>query len=100
VVIQTRFHQARLLSVALLVIYGVSAIYWQIESVRGLKNSGGVGVWSNAGIELASYLDQGFRTRDIKLLDWGLRYNVYVLTDGRVQPREIFSAQSDDISAQ
>jgi hypothetical protein len=97
-ILQTRFRQAWLVSAVVLAVYGSSAVYWQIQSILGLRNSGGIGVWSNSGVELASYLDRNFNRREIKILDWGLQYNMYVLTDGRVQPREIYSTSSEDLS--
>jgi hypothetical protein len=96
--IQARFRRATVVSVMLLCIYGASAASWQVQSLRGLRDTGGTGVWSNSGLELASYLDQGFRDRKIRLLDWGLLYNIYVLTDGKIKPREIYSGPSEDLS--
>jgi hypothetical protein len=98
-ILQTRFRHAWLISAVFLSMYGASAVYWQIQSIRGLKNSGGLGVWSNAGIDLARYLDRDFRDRQIKMLDWGLQYNLYILTDGRLKPKEIYSPSSEDLSA-
>ena len=94
--LQKRLRWAWIISAGLLCIYGSSAVYWQIQSVRGLRRSGGVGVWSNSGIELAKYLDQNYPGREIRIIDWGLHYNLYVLTDGRLNASEIYSPASED----
>ena len=80
-------------------LYAACCLYWQFESARGLKETGGTGVWSNRGLELAHYLDEGFGGRQVKMLDWGFEYNLYVLTDGRIKPKELFSQTSEDVSA-
>ncbi len=94
--LQTRLRQAWIISGALLCIYASSAVYWQVRSMRGLRDSGGVGVWSNSGIELANYLDRNYPGREIRIVDWGLQYNLYVLTDGRLRSRAIDSPMSED----
>ena len=53
---------------------------------------------SDAGLQLARYFDQRLRGQEIKLLDWGLEYNMYVLTDGRLRFTEIYRAFSEDRS--
>lgn|GEM_PF-1722665 len=93
-ILHARFSHAWLISGILLCIYGSSALYWQAQSILGLKNTRGIGVWSNGGVELARYLEQNFQGREIKILDWGLQYNLYVLTDGRSKLREIYSPSS------
>ncbi len=84
-ILQARFQWAWMISAVLLCLYGSSAVYWQVQAMRGLKNSGGVGVWSNAGTELANYLDRNYSDREVRVIDWGLQYNIYVLTDGRLK---------------
>jgi 4-amino-4-deoxy-L-arabinose transferase-like glycosyltransferase len=98
--LQARHAWALAVSASLFVIYTASAVYWQVAAVRGLRNSGGVGVWSDAGLQLARYLDLHFQGRDVKLIDWGLEYNMYVLTDGRLNLREIYAPASEDVSFQ
>jgi 4-amino-4-deoxy-L-arabinose transferase-like glycosyltransferase len=98
--LQTKYRRAWMVSAALALIYASSALYWQVAGIRGLRATGGIGVWSDSGIELARYLDQRLQNRLIKILDWGLEFNEYVLTDGRLQPLEIYSGPSEDVSAQ
>jgi hypothetical protein len=97
-ILQAKHKWILAVSSALLLIYLSSALYWQVAAIRGLRNSGGVDVWSDAGLQLARYLDQNFRDREVKFLDWGLQYNMYVLTDARVKSREIYSPASEDLS--
>jgi hypothetical protein len=86
--LMTRF---RPLVVALAVLYIGSALYWQGAAIQGLRATGGVGIWSDALIPLAEQLEQKYSTREIKILDWGLQENLYVVTDGRLHTREIFA---------
>ncbi len=52
-----------------------------------LRHTGGVGLWSDAVFALARDLDRRGLARPVAL-QWGLSDNVYVLTGGRVEPRE------------
>jgi hypothetical protein len=97
-ILQARYPWAVAVSAGLLLIYSSSALYWQVAAIRGLRSSGGVDVWSDAGLQLARYLDQNVRGREVKILDWGLQYNMYVLTDGRLTSREIYSPKSEERS--
>jgi hypothetical protein len=54
-----------------------------------LTRTGGVGHFSDAIYRLADYLDRNSLWGPAAL-DWGVTKNVMVLTDGRVQPEEIF----------
>ncbi len=96
--LRTRLRQAWIFSAVLLCLYASLAVYWQVASMRGLRDSGGVGVWSNSGLELAKYLDRNYPGREIRIVDWGLHYNLYVLTDGRLNGNEIYSPGSEDVS--
>lgn len=62
-----------------------------------LARTGGPGRFSFAIYEFANYLDQN-NLHTPAALDWGLEKNTFVLTDGRVQPIEIFgySAEPDE----
>jgi hypothetical protein len=54
-----------------------------------LERTGGLTAFSDAIYPLAEYLDdEGYRTP--YALDWGMRPNVMLLTEGRVTPREIY----------
>jgi hypothetical protein len=98
--LQAHYGWGRIVSAVLILIYGASALYWQIETIRGLNATGGKGVWSDAGLELARYLDQQFPGRQVRILDWGLEFNEYVLTSGRLQPIEIYSGPVENASFQ
>ena len=51
--------------------------------------SGGKSSFSASVYELAAYLDRYGFTRPYAL-DWGMKYNVQLLTAGRVDPQEIY----------
>jgi hypothetical protein len=95
-ILQARFRRAWAISAVVVCLYGSSAVYWQVQAMRGLSDSGGVGVWSNAGTELATYLDRNYSGRELRIVDWGLQYNMYVLTDGRLKAKEIWSQMAGD----
>jgi len=71
-------------------IYLGVATYWQVSAIRGLGATGGVGMWSDGVNELAGYLERKYPGHAVKVLDWGLRNNVAVLTHGRVRLFEIY----------
>lgn len=96
--LSSRLRAARSVSLILLAVYAVSAVWWEGASVRGLRQTGGIGIWSDAAIDLAGYLDSNLRDRPVKLLDWGFFYNTYVMTDARVRPVEIYSHSSEDLT--
>jgi hypothetical protein len=75
---------------ALAVIYLGSAISWQVAAIRGIRRTGGIGQWSDAVFSLAEYLQQKYPTQEIKILDWGLEDNLFVLSDGKIHSREIY----------
>lgn len=56
---------------------------------RALAQTGGKSSFSAAIYDLAAYLDRFGYTQPYAL-DWGMKYNVQLLTLGRVNPREIY----------
>jgi hypothetical protein len=58
---------------------------------RTLARTGGHSAFSSAIYTLADVLDHGDITHPYAL-DWGMKYPVMILTDGRVEPLEIFGA--------
>lgn len=54
-----------------------------------LQETGGLTAFSDAIYALADYLDENSHSRPYAL-DWGVRPNVMILTEGRVEPIEIF----------
>jgi 4-amino-4-deoxy-L-arabinose transferase-like glycosyltransferase len=70
------------------VVYFGSAMYWQIGAVEGLARTGGVGMWSDGVYRLADGLARNYPGRPITTPDWGLSYNVYVLSNTKVRMSE------------
>ncbi len=68
---------------------------------EALARSGGKSSFSDRIYELATLLDSPKGANDPfdyhhpYALDWGMKYNVELLTDGRVQPQEIFGQGPD-----
>ncbi len=85
--IEARF---RAIPIVLFITYAGCALYWQAAAIRGLHETGGVGMWSDALIPLGEHLEENDLKREIKILDWGLQDNLYVATDARLHTREIF----------
>jgi 4-amino-4-deoxy-L-arabinose transferase-like glycosyltransferase len=77
----------RIVAAVVAAIYIVCAGYWDVSMIRGLNETGGVGVWSDSINDLAAGLPRG---RTVKALDWGLAFNLYVLSDGQIRAREFF----------
>lgn len=71
-------------------IYVCLAISWNQRAVAGLAETGGVGLWSDAAIPLTEHLEKFYDGKEIKILDWGLQYNLFVLSRGRIHSREVF----------
>jgi hypothetical protein len=88
---QAQFPWGRGVSAAVAAVYIVSVGYWQFETIQGLHRTRGVGAWSDAVFTLGRQLPQKYRTQEIKILDWGLENNLYVLTDAGLHTREIYS---------
>jgi len=86
----SQYRWGRAVATGLAIVYFSSAIYWQVAAVRGLWNSGGIGQWSDAVVPLSEYLQQKYPGQEIKILDWGLQNNLYILSDGKIHSREIY----------
>ena len=72
------------------ILYAGVALYWQGLTNNGLLMTGGVGIWSDSVVTLASELEQKFNGRTVKFLDWGLYNPVYVMTNARINGGEIY----------
>jgi hypothetical protein len=90
VVLGLRIINRRWLSIAIAVLYAGSALYWHVLEIKGLSTTGGVGLWSDSIYTLADYLEEKYPDQEVKILDWGLQNNLFVLTEGRLHTREIF----------
>jgi hypothetical protein len=84
------FFWGRVAVTAIALGYLGSAVYWQAAAVRGTAKSGGVGQWSDAVFALSEYLQRKYPIQEIKILDWGLADNLFVLSDGRIHLREVY----------
>jgi 4-amino-4-deoxy-L-arabinose transferase-like glycosyltransferase len=85
-----QYSWGKVLVATLAVAYVGSALYWQVAAVRGIGRTGGVGQWSDAVFGLAEYLQQKYPAQEVKILDWGLEDNLFVLSDGKIHSREIY----------
>jgi hypothetical protein len=95
IMIASRYGWGKMAVSCLGIVYFSSAIYWQIAAIRGLSASGGIGQWSDAVFTLSEYLQQKYPGHEIKILDWGLQNNLYILSDGKIRSREIFGDVSN-----
>lgn len=86
----SRSRTAMLLAAVLAIVYTGAALYWQFAAIQGLRKTGGIGQWSDAINPLALYLEEKHSAKPIKILDWGLQTNLFVITDGKVHTQEIF----------
>ncbi|HEY3740240.1 MAG TPA: hypothetical protein VGL53_10370 [Bryobacteraceae bacterium] len=85
-----RYPRLRIACIGAGAVYLGVCLYWQVLAVRGLHETGGVGMWSNSVTQLTGDIERNYPNQLIKIVDWGLQDNLYVLSDGRIQSREIF----------
>jgi hypothetical protein len=81
---------AKGLVLVLSITYVCLTVSWNQRAVAGLGETGGVGIWSDAAIPLAGHLTKFYSGMEIKILDWGLQCNLYVLSRGKIRSREVF----------
>ncbi len=93
-ILQAQFRWGRGVSGGLAAVYLSSVFYWQVATIDGLHRTRGVGAWSDGIYTLARQLPQKYGSQEIKILDWGLENNLYVLTDARLHTREIYSDEA------
>ena len=93
-ILQSQFRWALGVSAGLAAVYLSSAFYWEVQTIEGLHRTRGVGPWSDAIYTLARELPQKYPMQEVKILDWGLENNLYVLTDARLHTREIYSDEA------
>ena len=70
-------------------LYVATAVHWDWSARRGLLITGGTGAWSDATVAVARYLEARGGP-PARMLDWGFHHPIYMLTNGRVQGRELF----------
>jgi hypothetical protein len=93
-ILQAQFRWGRSVSAGLAAVYLSSVFYWDAQTIEGLHRTRGVGPWSDAIYTLARELPKKYPTQEVKILDWGLENNLYVLTDARLHTREIYSDEA------
>ncbi len=99
-ILHSRYGTAWIISLSVALLYAGLAVYWQLAAIQGLRSSGGIGMWSGSVFELARHLDQEYQGREVKILDWGLQANLFVLTDSRFKSAELYVSGSEDTSRQ
>jgi hypothetical protein len=77
-------------AVVVALVYIGLTVYWNLAASRGLRESGGVNAWSDAIYSVNDYLLANYKEREIKILDWGLQNNLYVLSNARIKSTELF----------
>jgi hypothetical protein len=80
---------------AFAMLYMGCALFWQYSAMRGLRTTGGVGPWSDGIAPLSQYLEQQYPSREVQILDWGLEYNLFVLTGGKLHTREVYEEATE-----
>ncbi|MEO8098884.1 MAG: hypothetical protein ABI811_14375 [Acidobacteriota bacterium] len=93
-----RFPQLRLALVLMTTLYAGFCVYWLAREVQGLRETGGLLVWSDAISELAGISEAKAAGRVVKAVDWGFSDNLYVLSDGRLMARDAFNLEHPSIS--
>jgi len=81
--------RTRVAIVVAAVLYFGSALHWQMSAWRRITETGGVGQWSDAVYPLAEHLMQNYPGVEVRILDWGLQNNLYLLTGGKLRSREM-----------
>jgi len=92
--LQAQFGWGAGVSAGLAAVYLSSVFYWDVQTIEGLHRTRGVGPWSDAIYTLARELPKKYPTQEVKILDWGLENNLYVLTDAQLHTREIYSDEA------
>ena len=78
------------------VIYLALAMHWNLLAARGIRRTGGVGVWSNAIYSVNDYLRVNYPGCEVKVLDWGLGYNLVFLSNNAIHQTELFWGASTE----
>jgi hypothetical protein len=89
--LRSKFRWGRAVSFAVAAVYVGSVAFWQFAAIQGLHRTRGAGAWSDGVYTLARQLPQKYGAQEVKILDWGLENNLYILTDARLHTREIYS---------
>jgi hypothetical protein len=82
--------EGRGLRFALTIPYAVLALVAQEQAIDGVQRTGGTGQWSDAVASVHRTLEGEFGGRPVRILDWGLQNNLFVLSGGRLRTVEDF----------
>ncbi len=88
--LMARWRRAGAFALAIAFLYGASASYWDFSLARGIERTGGVGIWSNAIYQVNDRLNADYAGREIRILDWGLQNNLFVLSNAKLKSIELF----------
>lgn len=77
----------------------VLCVSWNLRIERGLRATGGLGAFSNGIDAVSRYLESHPVAPDrLKILNWGLQNNLYVVSRGTVYGTELFWGASKAVS--
>jgi hypothetical protein len=91
-----RWKAARIPVLLLGLIYLTLAMQWNLLAAKEIRRTGGVGVWSNAINSVNDYLRVNYAGCEVKVLDWGLGYNLVFLSNGSIEQTELFWGASTE----
>ena len=86
----TRYRVGKIVAGAFALVYFCAAMFWSIALIRGLQRTGGTASWSDAIYFVNDYLETYQHGREVKILDWGLHNNLFVLSNGEIRAVELF----------
>ena len=88
----TRYRVGKIVAGAFALVYFCAAMFWSVALIRGLERTGGTDSWSDAIYFVNDYLETHRRGGQVKILDWGLHNNLFVLSNGEIKAEELFWA--------
>jgi hypothetical protein len=94
--ISLRWPAKRRLVEAVAAIYVVLAFYWNLQAALHIRSTGGIDLWSNAIDRVEDTLQKRYPARKVKVLDWGINNNLFVLSNGQIDSREVFGGSTVD----
>ncbi len=83
----TRYRAGKVVAGAFAIVYFGAAMFWSVALIRGLERTGGTDSWSDAIYFVSDYLETHKHGREVKILDWGLHNNLFVLPTVKSRPR-------------
>ncbi len=81
---------AKVVAGAFALVYFGAAMSWNVAAIRGLQRTGGTSSWSDAIYLVNDYLETYQSGREVKILDWGLHNNLFVISRGEIKAVELF----------